>query len=306
MAVGGVAGQAVEGEGPVVGGRDLAGGHLLAVGPEADRDGLGANPVAVAVVHPGLGAGDGGGLGVGVGDGEASCRGAGDGGLVALGDGVLGDGVGDGPAALVGGQVVEGAGPAVVGGELQGPAGVGAVGVEADGHGAGRGANPGLGDGHGGLLGLVPVGDREAGGCVAREGGLVALGHAQLADRVGDCLAIRGVLGQAIEGTAPLVGLAQGQGLALNHLAVCIELNLDGARADAVTVVVVLPGLGHLDGGGLGVGVGYGIASPHGACNRRVVVCDGFLGDGVLDRPAALVGGQALEAGRPVVCRAQD
>ena len=275
----------------VVQNQRLAG--ILAIGQQLDGDILGAEAVLVAVVLPGLGDGDGGLLGsMGVDDVEAVV-----GGGVIL-DRLLDHGVLNGLALLILGQIVEGPGPAIVSGDDLGVDDL-AIGGQMDGDGLRTGAIlvkvvvPGLGTGNVHSFDLVGVGDGVALGLGAGDGGGVAA-HGDLLDGVGDLLT--GLVHiQTGEGAGPAVAVVQNQSLAGIH-AVSEQLDGDVVGTDAILVALIVPGLGHGDGGLVGgMGVGDVVAVVGGGVAIHLV-----LGDGVLDQLAVLELGQVGEGPAPV------
>ena len=196
---------------------------------------------------------------------------AGDGGAVAV-DLIFLDGVFDLLARLrvVLGKTTESALPAVTLAQLDRLPGVLAACEQAH-HGLlGRGAHPLLLDRHVHLR-RARVGDGEAGLRVAGHRGVVAL-DGLLGHGVFDLGArLRVVLGQALEGGLPAVGLVELDRLA-GVLAACEQAHgrLVGGRADPL----LLDGDVH----GCRAGVGDGEAVVRVAGHRGVVALDGLLG----------------------------
>ena len=221
------------------------------------------------------------------------------------------DRVGDRLAARLGSEAGPGDGPGVARAR-DGRHGIGhslAVGLERERRGelvsrradaVGVGAvRPDLRDAHDGLAGLMRVRERDLGGpdivrALAHADGLRrrsqrVAAHASLFDRVGDQLAVR-VDRQAFVGKRRDVADGLGRRDGIDRLAVRKERDaarvLSRARADAVDVVRVVPGLGHgkraRDGRvrdrdrAVRAGDGAGVA--------RGVACDRRLFDGVDDR----------------------
>ena len=153
---------------------------------------------------------------------------------------------------------------------------------------------PGLGAFHLDRSGSMAVGDGKA-----IDGGGVVI-HLILADGVDDlhALAVRiAILGQASEAVLPFALLVgrDGRHLAVDRLTVSVQTHGDLFGAQAILVVLVLPGLGHADLSLLGrMGVGDGKAvDAGGVASHRI------LGDGVHDLRAARILGQLGEGVLP-------
>ena len=149
---------------------------------------------------------------------------------------------------------------------------------------------PYLQNAEGGLLRRIGVGDDHVAGVtgITHIGGRVVL-HRCLVNRVVNGHAI-GILGKIGPGVGPAVGGGQGY-LQTGVIAVNQQMHNDGIGTDAVTVVIVIPNLGHGHLGSLGnMGVGNGQAIDGGG-----VALHGSLGNRVNDLITTVILGQASQ-----------
>ena len=262
---------------PLVLGSDSLGFLHLAVSQQLHDDAVGTQAILVVRVIPGLGAFHlDRGRSMAVGDGKAID----DGGVV--GHRILADGVHDlGTTIAILGQAGEAVLPVAI--RISRLSSNGrhlalqfvAVSIQTHGDAIGTqailvvGIIPGLSHIHHSLFGLVGVGDGKA----------VDLGsvliHRSLGDGILDLRAVR-ILGQLGEGVLPDAISAEGS--FLNLSAIGQQLHLDVGGALAVLVLVVDPGLGHLD---LGGGRLVGIDQRHGGFGLGLVPDQFLAGDGV-------------------------
>ena len=198
-------------------------------------------------------------------------------------------------------QVVEAVLPLVLGGDSLGFLHL-AVSQQLHGDAAGTQAilvvrvDPGLGAFHHDRGRSMAVGDGKAISNVAGDVGGVIL-HLILADGVhdpGTTIAIHGQAGEAVHPFALLVG-RDGRHLARQFNTVSIQTHGDLFGTQAILVVSVVPGLGHVHHSLLGsVGVGDGKAVDLGGVASHLI-----LGDGVHDLLAVRILGQLGEGVRP-------